>query len=143
METIIKVIIVCVVGCAIFFGIMFVSGAWRSQFDPVATVDWFLAAHLRPKHEMIATGEPSKIYQDGKAVGDVSGRINQLGNSMIFTSILNTSSLKTDRPFEYKRLRLKIVKIGTKSRFYVNRNDTEVTSGRDVLTDVVCERLDN
>jgi len=92
---------------------------------------------------MIATGEPGKIYQDGKAVGDVSGRINQHGNSVTFTCILNTSSLKTDRPFEYKRLRLKIVKIGAKSGFHVNRNHTEVTSGRDVLTDVVCERLNN
>jgi hypothetical protein len=142
METIIKVFISCIVGCAIYFGIMFVAGAWRSQIDPVAIVDQFLAAHLRPKGEMIATGEPAKIYQGGKAVGEVSGRINQLGNTVTFARILNTSSLKTDRPFEYKRLRLKIVKIGTKSGFYVNRNKTEVT-GRDVLTDVECVRLDN
>jgi hypothetical protein len=143
MEAVFKIVITGVILCIIYFEVIFLRGVWRSQIDPAATVSRIIEA-LKPKTtEVIATRDPNKIYQDGKVVGDVTGQINERDNIVTFTRILNTSALKTDQPFEYRRLRLKIVRIGTRSGFYVGRNDTETTSGTDVLTDVVCERLDN
>jgi len=140
METVFKIVITCVILCVIYFEVIFLLGVWRSQIDPAATVSRILDT-LKPKAEMIATRDPNKIYQGGKAVGDVSGQISEHDNNVTFTHILNTSTLKVDQPFEYRRLRLKIVRVGTRSGFYVGQNDTEITSGTAVLSNVVCERL--
>jgi hypothetical protein len=140
METLFKVAITVVVLCLIYYGLMFLWGVWRSQVDPRATFVRILDT-LKPKAEVIATRDPNKIYQDGKAVGDVSGEVAEDGRTVKFTRILNTSALKVEQPFEYKRLRLKILSVATRTGMYVNQTDTGTITGTDVLGDVVCERV--
>lgn len=140
MEIVFKLGISVVVACVVYYELVFLRGVWRSQIDPAATVTR-LAETLKPKADVIATRDPKKIYQDGKPIGDVSGKVTEDGSTVTFERILNTSGLKASEPIEYKRLRLRIVSIAARAGMYSNMTDAGTITGTDVLTGVVCERL--
>ncbi|GEM_PF-4992242 len=140
MEILFKVAITAAVTCLIYYQLVFLRGVWRSQVDPGATIGRIIDT-FKPKTDVIATRDQNKIYQVGKAVGDVSGAVTEEGATVKFTRILNTSGLAVNQPFEYRRLRLKIRSIGARAGMYVNQTDAGAITGTDVLSDVVCDRL--
>jgi hypothetical protein len=137
MEIVFKIAVTAVVLCVIYYELAFVRGVWRSQVDPMATVGRILDT-LKPRTDMIATRDQSKIYQSGKPIGDVSGEVTEDIETVKFTRLMNTSAMLVDQPFESRRLRLKIRSIGFRTGMYVNQTDSGTITGRDVLSDVVC-----
>jgi hypothetical protein len=138
METIFKVAIAAVVVCAIYYQVVLIRTVWRSQIDPQLTVSRLLGK-LKPESDIIATRDPGKIYQAGSPVGDVTGRVGQQGSKWVFKQISNTTGLQSAKPFEYQRMTLRIVSIGSRTGMLVNMSDRGTTQATDVLGDVVCE----
>lgn len=138
METVFKVAITAFFLCAIYYQLVFVRSVWRSQIDPQATFSRLLAK-LRPDSDVIATRDPGKIYQNGNPVGDVTAAVAQENSKWVFKQISNTTGLRTDQPFEYQRVTLRIVSIASRTGVLVNMTDQGTTQARDVLGDVVCE----
>lgn len=138
METLVKIIITSVLMLLMYYQIVFLRTVWRSQIDPMATVRrmW---DRLKPSAEVIATREPTKIYQNGQAVGDVSGDVIESAKHLRFERLMNTGELNRDQPFEYRRLHLRIVSVESISELYLGDGIT----GTKVLGNVLCEKLEN
>ena len=135
MEILIKsvITIVIVLGCwkALYW-------TWTSQIDPRATLKKYISK--KPEiADSIVTREPNKIYQSGNPVGDVSGSVENKNGTVVFSEIINTSLLNCDEPFEYQRMKLKVVKIGKRIGL---KFDGPVTK-KDVAKDVVCEKVND
>ena len=128
--TIIVVIVILVVVVPL---IRFVWQTWNNPIDLKETVRrWF-----KSQSEIIAVRDPKKIYQNGKEVGSVTGRVEERNDdSIIFYELCETSELRRDHPFEYQNKTLKITKIGSEIRLKIG---TPVK--KNVLKDVVCKKL--
>ena len=140
METVFKIAITVVLLCAVYYQLLFIRTIWRSQIDPRATISR-LIKKLQPESSVIATRDPGKIYQSGKPVGDVTGAVSIDGPKVIFKQLSDTTDLQADKPFDYQRSTLKIVSIASRTGMLVDMSDSGTRHARDVLGDVVCEKL--
>ena len=144
MEVVVKLVISAIVVIFVYYECLFLIGVWRSQIDPKATISRLIET-LKPKPDIIATREAAKIYQDGKVVGDISGRITEEDAMITFERILNASELKSEQPFEYRRSTLIIVSIGERDGSYsqteIKESGVTTITGKDVLLNVKCKRL--
>jgi len=144
MELVIKIVVSAVVAILVFYECVFLFKVWRSQIDPVATSSRILET-LRVKTDLLATREPDKLYQAGKIVAAISGRVIEEDSTITFERLLNTSDLKSDQPVEFRRMRLKIKSIagrtGLLSYTEITSTGAKTITGTDVLGNVICERL--
>ena len=140
METVFKVAATAIVICLIYYQVLFVRALWRSQVDPKATVARLLEK-LKPETQVIATRDPTRIYQNGTVIGEVRGEVTIEGNRVLFRQLLNTTGVKLDQPIEYQRLRLRIADRGQRIGNMTDMTDTGTIVAKDVLENVVCEKL--
>jgi len=120
-----------------YFYLTCLSWIWTRQVDIKETFLGLLKKETSKPVEWIATRDPNAIYQNGKIVGNVSRDVKEIGDRVIFYEIFNTSTLKKDLPLEYKRLKLKIIRIEKAMGVY--SNGTEVKHS--VIQNVVCEKI--
>jgi hypothetical protein len=132
METIFKIAITAVVLSVIYYQLLFVRTVWKSQIDPRATIARWIKK-LQPEDSVIATRDPTKIYQSGKAVGDVTGSVSTDGPKVVFKQLSNTGDLRADQPFEYQRSKLKIVSVASRVGMLVNMTESGSIHRKDVL----------
>lgn len=111
---------------------------WGNQVMWPDTLGRLIGQPAEMANEMIQTRNPNFIYQDGVAVGEATPPVMESENKVVFSRLHNTSKLKRDAPFEYKKYRLKIVSIKTKGGTEFNTKQTY----RDVLIQVECEVLE-
>jgi hypothetical protein len=83
--------------------------------------------------DWVATRDPTKIYQDGRVVGDVIGDASPDGRQFRFEQLANTGDLKRDSPIEYQRYRLRIVGIQT----IIGMKSSVSDQGSQVLSNVM------
>ena len=88
-----------------------VRWVWTNQLDPRATVSRFSEKTLAPP-EWVATRDPNKLYQNGRAVGDVTGTVDQRDGQVRFVQLANTTDFDRSKPFEYQRLTLRVQSLG-------------------------------
>jgi hypothetical protein len=105
---------------------------WTHHIDVQRTIIAWKDAVKRGQVGWIETRDADKIYQNGNAVGDVNGQVQEEGNMVIFSEIINTSDLNRTSQFEYQRKRLKIVSIGTMIGNEVTLSGTKQSVLRDV-----------
>jgi hypothetical protein len=133
METLFKLVLSAVVLSICAFGLRWI---WTHQLDFWATVnratDKVIAAP-----DWVATRDPKKIYQEGNAVGDVSGSVSQTGETYLFSQLVNTGSLNKEKPFEYQRVKLRVVRIERKIEMKVG--GPQLLTG--VLEGVECQKI--
>jgi len=111
MQVFYKGIIILVVLIFWFYpGYLFLKMIWKSQIDPKATCSR-IVTFLAPLSEMIATRNPKKIYQDGKEVGNITGKVVSANDRIIFEEVCDTGELNIGEPFEYERYKLKVTHI--------------------------------
>ena len=84
---------------------------WTNQLDPRATVRRALGRVVAPP-EWVAIREPNRIYQNGNAVGEVTGAVEEREGRVRFARLANTAGFDSSRPFEYRRFTLRIVRVG-------------------------------
>lgn len=137
LETIFKVAFTVGVTAVWIWSVRWV---WTAQVDPRATVSKLVAKPFEAP-DWVATRDPTKIYQDGRVVGDVIGDATSDGKEFRFEQLVNTGELKRDSPIEYQRYRLRIVGIqaiiGMKSS--VSDQGSQVLSN--VMEGVTCDIL--
>ena len=118
-----------------FIGVRWV---WTHQLDPRATVSRLSEKALAPP-DWVATRDPNKMYQGGKAVGDVTGPVQQKDGQVHFGQLANTTGFDREKTFEYQRLTLKVVRIGTMAGMKVEMTDKGARTLTGVFEDVVCD----
>lgn len=137
-ETLTKLLITLAV---VWGGYKVLHWTWTSHIDPKATVERFL--RQKPKiAEIVATREPDIIYQAGEPVGNVTGKVDITDNHVLFEQITDTTGLNHKEPFEYKRLKLKLVRIERVIGMKVELRAGGSVTRRAVLEDVLCEVLE-
>ncbi len=107
---------VLVTGIVIVFvllpGFMFIRWTWKSEIDPRQTVSKVFSFLFNRKSDLIATRDPSKIYQGGSEVGNVTVDVNNVdGPFIVFPEVCDTGKLDKDKPFEYRNYKLRIIHI--------------------------------
>jgi len=131
-ELLFKVFLTVVV---LFFSVVSLKWIWRSQIDIKETGRKLLETPQKSM-DWVVTRDPAKIYQDGKEVGDITGKIETKSNVIIFYQICNTSGLNESLPFEYKKEKLKVIRCG--GRYDIKGGSPVRTN---VLEGVECEKL--
>ena len=91
--------------------------------------------------DWVTTREPNKIYQDGKAVGDVSGSVESKESTILFTQLSNAGAFNMQAPFEYQRSRLRVVRIDSAIGMKVEMTDQGSRTLNGVFEGVLCELL--
>jgi hypothetical protein len=136
LEISFKICVTIVIGIVIYWQVVFLKWLWPSHIDVKATLSKFVR-EAAPKKDVIATRDPNKIYQNGLPVGNVIGGVKEVDDTTVFEKISETSDLKRDAPFEFKRDKLKIIKIEQVSAVDISN----LTGSHEaVLKDVVCKR---
>jgi hypothetical protein len=85
---------------------------WTKQLDPRAAMSRFFEKAVEPP-DWVATRDQTKIYQNGRHIGDVTGPVDQKSNQVHFAQLINTTGFDSSKPFEYQRLTLRVTRIGT------------------------------
>ena len=136
MEVIIKIVITIFFTFFIYYQIVFVKWMWFTQIDQKETFvrNW---KRVKPESDIFAIRYPNKIYQEGQIVGEITGEIETLEDSVIFRELCETSSLKEKEPFEHKRNKYRIIKINGRSGILFDNKGRR----NDVLKGVICEKL--
>ncbi len=131
-ELIFKIILtfvfVGVLGGGLFLSVRWI---WSKQLDFSASVKK-LGEKANPVPDWVATRDPKKIYQGGKAVGDVRGEPTSANGYLVFLELVNTSGFDSSQPFEYKRYKLKLTKADSFSGMKVSMTN----KGSETLTGV-------
>ena len=138
MEWLIKIVITVVIGLV---GWRVLHWTWTSHIDIKATISRFVTQE--PKiADTVVTRDPNKLYQNGVAVADITGTVQNNGNIVILNQIANVSGLDRSQPVEYGRLKLKVNHVrsifGTKS--IVSDKGSSVL--QNVMEGVTCEKLE-
>lgn len=133
LEILTKFLIILVLTVAWGATVRFV---WVSHIDPKATIQRFFSETVKPPN-WIATRDPTKLYQNDKVVGDVSGEVQDLGDKVLFREISNTGTLDRNAPFEYQRKTLRIRSIRVASGMKVSPSGSKSNVLEDVMAEVV------
>lgn len=113
---------------------------WTSQIDPMATIQKFVGK--KPKiADVVVTRDPNKLYQNGNTVADVTGLVEINNGTIILKQIANASALNRENPIEYRRMKLKVIRVG-----HIIGMKSIISNGRsivlqNVMEDVVCEEI--
>lgn len=113
---------------------------WRSQIDPRETVKQLFSKEPDLVQKVIARDD-SKIYQDGKSVGNIYGDVVEENNRVIFVQLTDTSDFQRDQVFEYKRYKLKVLSIARSIGMKVIASSSGSSVKNAVLEEVVCEKV--
>jgi hypothetical protein len=138
IEVFIKLVLTAFYGVVVFYGGSYLIKVWKGHVDAVSTINRFVE-QWKPKTNLIAIRDPSKIYQNREALADVTGDVIKDGSRVIFKRLENAGHLKRAEPFEYQRERYKIIKHGDYWSKFTVIDDTGRHDRLEVLEDVVCE----
>jgi len=108
---------------ACFFGIGYLSEKGKQLAIP-------------SKKEQIKPQDLNKIYQDNKAVGNITGKVKALkGGHLLFEELSETKTMDKEKFIEYQGSKYRIVSIKSRSTLFIDQTGTK----NFVLKDVVCK----
>lgn len=141
MEVLLKIGVTIAIVIFVYFQIVFLATFWKSHIDPKESFARFLTK-MSQQSDLIATRDPNSIYQDGKVVGNVTGKVTIGDDSVVFEAVTDTSELDLEAPFEYRREKLKIISFGTFTAEVINMPESGVgvEIQHAVLENIVCAR---
>lgn len=114
MQVLCKLLITgIVIAFLILPAIMFIRWTWKSEIDPRQTAARVFSFLFDRKSDLVATRDPSKIYQGGIEVGNVTVDVDVSGDEpfVFFPEVCDTGKLDKDKPFEYRNYKLTIISI--------------------------------
>jgi len=89
------------------FGVRWI---WTHQLDPEETASRFFQS--ASELGWVASRDPTKLYQGSQPVAEITGKISEDGSSVVFKQLVNTGSLDASQPVEWKRLELRVIRVG-------------------------------
>lgn len=131
-----KAVITTLLCCVVIYYV------WTRQIDPKATILRFFEHEAEEKLSLIAVRDENTIYQGSHAVGTISGEVKDLGDTIIFTEICNTSNLNLELTIEYRRERLRIIKPGSFILHHRKMVGSKAETRDYVRNNVVCKRIE-
>ena len=114
--------------------------SWTSHIDPIASFYKFVGKEPRIA-DVVVTRDPNKLYQGGIAVADITGTVEIKDGKVILKQIANASGLDRGKPLEYRRLKLKVTRVGRMIGLKTIMSDKGSSVLQNVMEDVVCEKL--
>jgi len=118
-----------------------INWVWTHQIDVKRTILGFFKKGVEKPVDWIATRDENAIYQNGEIVGNVTAKVDETEDKLIFHEICNTSELNRDLPFEYGREKLRIIEIGS----IIGQKNIVTSSGSEIkyniMENVVCQRV--
>ncbi len=112
--------------------LILIDKTWKSHIDLKESFNQLFNQTTSPP-SWIATREENKIYQNGIAIGEITGKVTNNGKEIIFSQISNTSNFDINIPFEYQRFRIKVHKV---ERFIGNTIELTPTGIPQTITNV-------
>ena len=118
-----------------------INWIWTHQIDVKETILGFFKKEVERPVDWIATRDENAIYQNGEIVGNVTAKVDETEDKLIFHEICNTSELNRELPFEYGREKLQIIEIGsiTEQKIIVTSRGSEIKYN--IMENVVCQRV--
>ena len=114
-----------------------INWIWTHQIDVKETILGFFKKPV----DWIATRDENAIYQNGEIVGNVTEKVDETEDKLIFHEICNTSELNQELIFEYRREKLRIIEIGS----IIGQENIVTSSGSEIkyniIRNVVCEKV--
>ena len=114
---------------------------WTHQIDVKETILGFFKKKVERLVDWIATRDENAIYQNGEIVGNVTAKVDETEDKLIFHEICNTSELNQELLFEYRREKLRIIEIGS----IIGQENIVTSSGSEIkyniIRNVVCEKV--
>ncbi len=118
-----------------------INWIWTHQIDVKKTILGIFKKEVERPVDWIATRDENTIYQNGEIVGNVTAKVDETEDKLIFHEICDTSKLNQELPFEYRREKLRIIKIGS----IIGQKSIVTSSGFEikynVMENVVCRRV--
>jgi len=118
-----------------------INWIWTHQIDVKETIFGFFKKEAHKKVEWVATRDENAIYQNGEIVGNVTAKVDETEDKLIFYEICNTSKLNQELLFEYRREKLRIIEIGS----IIGQENIVTSSGSEIkyniIRNVVCEKV--
>jgi len=141
IELTIKLIVTLVIAVIGYYLFQCLRWTWTNQIDPIATLIK-IVKKAKPDTDFIAVRDPNRIYQAGNSVGDVTGDVVIRGDLTEFTELSNTQGLNRDVPFEYRRDRYQIQRIGSFAGVSLSvQSRGQMEHKESVLKNVLCKKL--
>jgi hypothetical protein len=141
MELLTKIVITIVAtGILFLFGSVYIKTlrwTWQSHIDTRETAKQFLSEKPELLQKVVIRDD-SKIYQNGKPVGNILGDVIEEGDKIIFPQLTDTSDFQQDQVFEYKRYKLKVQHIARSMGMKVVSSSSGSSVKNAVLEEVVC-----
>ena len=118
-----------------------INWIWTHQIDVKETILGLFKKEVERPVDWIATRDENAIYQNGEIVGNVTAKVDETEDKLIFHEICNTSELNQELPFEYGREKLRIIEIGsiTGQKIIVTSSGSEIKYN--IMENVVCQRV--
>jgi len=118
-----------------------INWIWTHQIDVKETIFGLFKKEAQKKVEWVATRDENAIYQNGEIVGNVTEKVDETEDKLIFHEICNTSKLNHELLFEYRREKLRIIEIGS----IIGQENIVTSSGSEIrysiIRNVVCEKV--
>jgi hypothetical protein len=141
MEFVVKITMTLVIIVAAYYQFCILKWTWTNQIDVKATLSRILKK-AKPDTDFIAVRDPNEIYQTGSPVGDVTGTVVIRGDLIEFEELSNTQGLDKSIPFEYRRDRYQIEKVGSSTLMDLSRQGSGKMVRKDaVMRDVTCRKV--
>jgi len=141
IEIIFKIIMTLVSIIVIIVSVYLINWIWTHQIDVKETIFGLFKKEAQKKVEWVATRDENAIYQNGEIVGNVTAKVDETEDKLIFHEICNTSKLNHKLLFEYRREKLKIIEIGS----IIGQENIVTSSGSgikyNIVRNVVCEKV--
>lgn len=114
---------------------------WTHHIDVKETILGLFKKEAQKTVEWMVTRDENSIYQNGKIVGNVTAKVDEIEDKLIFHEICNTSKLNQELPFEYRREKLLIVKVGSiiGQGIIVTNSGSEIKYN--IIKNVVCQKV--
>lgn len=84
----------------------------------------------------------NKLYQNGVAIADIVGPVQNNDGTVTFTQIANVLGLDRNQPIEYNRLKLKVIQIQSIIGMKSVVSDSGSSILQNVMEGVICEKLE-
>jgi len=118
-----------------------INWIWTHQIDVKETIFGLFKKEAQKKVEWVATRDENAIYQNGEIVGNVTEKVDETEDKLIFHEICNTSKLNHELLFEYRREKIRIIEIGSiiGQENIVTSSESEIKYN--IIKNVVCEKV--
>lgn len=141
VELIFKLVLTFIMIVVVLTAMVTIRWTWSRQIDVKGTILGVLRNKTEKPLDWVATRDPNAIFQNNNIVGNITGEVKESDGKIIFTEICDTFNFEIDAPFEYKRDKLKVIKVGVRIGSLSSTTNQGTRIKNNVMRNVVCERI--